>query len=174
MKYCFVNEAIVGTESVLICAENPDKLYFDRICIQLVISSQKKVKQSHYRLRQALRFPGVWGSQISKQSAHEGGKIVSPTHRPPLPQETCLVLISVSGWVNPRAIVRLEGLCQWKISMTASGIERATYRLTAQWLTYMYVLFSHELWLTSYTLHVYSELSSTPQKLMVTALVHPN
>src|SRR5215469_11764663 len=25
------------------------------------------------------------GSQILKQSAHEGGKVVSPTHRPPLP-----------------------------------------------------------------------------------------
>ena len=27
----------------------------------------------------------VWGSQISRQSAHEGGKVVSPTHRQPLP-----------------------------------------------------------------------------------------
>ena len=25
-----------------------------------------------------------WGSQISRQSAHKGGKVVSPTHRPPL------------------------------------------------------------------------------------------
>ena len=27
-----------------------------------------------------------WGSHISRQSAHEGGKVVSPTHRPPLPR----------------------------------------------------------------------------------------
>ena len=50
---------------------------------------------------QTLRVPGVWGSQISRQSAHEGCKVVSPTYRPLLPQEIFLVLISVRRWVTP-------------------------------------------------------------------------
>jgi len=55
------------------------------------------LKQYHYRPGQSLRVPGGRGSQILRQSAHESGKVVSPTHRPPLPQEIFLVLISVRG-----------------------------------------------------------------------------
>jgi hypothetical protein len=52
-----------------------------------------KVKQSHYRPVQALRVPG--GCQPYAPAAFT-------------PQEIFLVLISVSGWVNPRARVRPE------------------------------------------------------------------
>ena len=98
----------------------------------MYLSKQVNVNQSNYRPVQTQRVPGGWGSQISRQSAHEGGKVVSPTHRPPFtPQEIFLVLISVRRWVHPRTIVRPEGLCEWKFP---SGIEHASFRLVAQCL----------------------------------------
>jgi hypothetical protein len=44
-----------------------------------------------------LRFP--YFVTISQ----DGGKVISLTYRPHLPQEILLVLISVGGWVDPRA-----------------------------------------------------------------------
>jgi hypothetical protein len=57
-----------------------------------------------------------------------GGEVVSLTRRPTAlyPPGIFLVLISVWGWVDPRAIVRLEGLGQLKNPMISSGIEPAT------------------------------------------------
>ena len=70
-----------------------------------------KVKQSLYRSGQTLKVPEGRTSQISRQSAHDSGKVVS---RPTAftPQEIFLVLISVRVWVEPRVIVPPEGLCQ--------------------------------------------------------------
>ena len=55
-------------------------------------------------------------------------KFVSTTYRPSLPPTNFSLLISVSGWVDPRAIVRPEGLCQCKIPMKLPRIEPATLR----------------------------------------------
>ena len=43
-----------------------------------------KVNQTHYMPGQALSVLGDCGAQVSRQSAHEGGKVVSPKHRPSL------------------------------------------------------------------------------------------
>jgi hypothetical protein len=62
------------------------------------------------------------------------------------PQEISLILICVRGRVDPRIVVRPEELCQWKISVTPSGIEPATFWLIAdcnrnEEQEYLFVLF---------------------------------
>jgi len=92
-------------------------------------------KQSHYRPRLALRIPGGWGSQISRQSAHESGKVVSHTHQPTLPPGNipgthfCYRLSRPQGHSEARRIMSMK-----KNPMIPSGIEPATLWLVAQCL----------------------------------------
>jgi hypothetical protein len=78
-------------------------------------------------LLQALRDPGGLGYKISRQSAYEGGKVVSPTHRPPSPQGN----IPGTHLCYRPSLPHSEGLCQWKIPGKPSGIEPATFRIVA-------------------------------------------
>jgi hypothetical protein len=69
----------------------------------------------------------IIGSQLAvRLSASLAGR--------PLPAERFLVLISVRGWVDPGAIVRLEGLSQLQNPMPLPEIETTTFRLVAWWI----------------------------------------
>jgi hypothetical protein len=55
-----------------------------------------RLNESKQCLDRPIGFQEVEAPRISRQSAHEGGKVVSPTHRAAFtPQEIFLVLISV-------------------------------------------------------------------------------
>jgi hypothetical protein len=61
----------------------------------------------------------------------DGVRLSAPCTGCPLPPGRFMVLISIRGWVDPSAIVWLEGLGQLKNPMTSLGIEPATFWLVA-------------------------------------------
>jgi hypothetical protein len=62
-----------------------------------------------------------WRPQISRQLALESGKVLSLRQGPILRR-----------WGHPRDKLCPEGLCQWKITITASGIKLTTFRFVPQ------------------------------------------
>ena len=97
-----------------------------------------RTKQSLYRPGEAGGDSWVWGSQdfqkIGKWMWHD---CETYALAPFTSQNIPLLFISVTGWVDPRAIVRPEGLSNWKIPKTPSGFKPSTYQPVAQCTVYM-------------------------------------
>jgi hypothetical protein len=94
-----------------------------------------KVKLSLYRPGHALRAVGGWGIQDFWTM---GTWRWQGCHPYALVTFTPKVLVSVRGGVNARAIVWPEGLSQWKIPFTLSGIKPGTFWLLAHCLNHLY------------------------------------
>ena len=163
------------------CGKYRPPLGFDPRTVQLVASCYTnwampthfirivKVNESHYRPEvprgfQEIKVTWHWPRMVVRLSVLRTGRFYS--------QEMLLVLISVRDWVDPRAIVRSEGLCQWKIPMTPSGMEPAACRFVAQRLNH---------WATAvrvtvrvYVLHVFKIATCVDRQVNWSNVIFPD
>jgi hypothetical protein len=121
------NEIFIPSCSELLSLQNNKqlarllcKLHWMLGCYMLI-----KVKESCNRPSVAQRVTGGLGSQISMTFGTWRWWGCQP-HAPAAftPQEMFLVLIFTRGWVNPRIMVRSEGICHWKIQDTTGNWSR--------------------------------------------------
>jgi hypothetical protein len=95
-----------------------------------------KIKQSRNRPGVAQRVPGGLGSQIPWHSAHEGGEVVSPTHRPTLPPGNFPGTHFYKGLSRPQDHGAVGRNMSLKNPAIAPGIDPGTVQLVAQRLNH--------------------------------------
>jgi len=105
---------------------------FDPQTVQAV-ACRYTITQGNAGLFQALRFLRGSGSQISRQSAHEGVKVVGLTPQQPLLPSNIPDTHLYQRQSRPQTHTALGRIIS-NISMTPTGIESATFRLVAQCL----------------------------------------
>jgi hypothetical protein len=94
----------------------------------------RKVKQSHYRPEQAHRVPGGRGSQISRQSALEGGTLSAIRTSRVYPPGNIPGTHFCQKLSRPQGHSAAGRVMSMKKSLTPTGIEPATSRFGAQCL----------------------------------------
>ena len=134
-RSCYMSQTRTFTDTLLYCPQDTCLVSFSfnnttsiselNLKTTEHISAVTRTKSNPYTgLDRPLRLQKVEAPRISIQLAHEGGKVLSPRHRPPLN----LDVTDTHSWVEPRAIVWPEGLSQWKTLMP----HRETNPLAAQ------------------------------------------
>jgi hypothetical protein len=96
------------------------------LCCYLVIYI--KGKATSVRGRETSGIPPFLDNRLT-----DGGEVVQPYALAALYSPgRFLVFVSIRGWVDPRVIMRLEGLGKLKNAITSSsGLEPAIFRLVA-------------------------------------------
>ena len=107
---------------------------FTCILLLLLLLLLLKVRESRNRPGVAQRIPGGLGSQISWHSAHEGGEVVSLTHRPPLTPRNLPGTHFQQGKGRPQGHGAVGKNMSLKNPVTPPGIDPGSVRKVAQLL----------------------------------------